>query len=200
VLEDFVKLVEENVAGLEIKSKKYCKVIRRVTRITCSLYADPHVHGFNNKNYDAQTEGDWVLYKGENLSANYRGKRNGGWVAAIKFGVRLFGNRIYSVGFKFDTLKINGHIKRIKEGINKISKRGSIIKAGNKITFSTNDGEEVDFITFGSFFNVYVRSNVEKVSGICSQQFIKSKFFKHIHQGKIIKFRHKKCPKKNEIP
>jgi len=108
----------------------------------------------------------------------------------------LFGNRIYSVGFKFDTLKINGHIKRIKEGINKISKRGSIIKAGNKITFSTNDGEEVDFITFGSFFNVYVRSNVEKVSGICSQQFIKSKFFKHIHQGKIIKFRHKKCPKK----
>jgi hypothetical protein len=90
---------------------------------------------------------------------------------------------------------INGQLKRIPNGESKLSKRAIIKRNGNKITFSTNDGEEVDFVTFGSFFNVYVRSNVEIVSGICSRQFIKSKIFGHPRKGKIVKINNKKCSK-----
>jgi len=46
------------------------------------------------------------------------------------------------------------------------------------------------------FFNVYVCSNVEKVSGICSQQFLKSHFFNHVHIGKIVNIRQPKCSRK----
>jgi len=175
---------------LELIEKKI--PFRRVHRITCSLYADPHVHGFNKKYFEAQTEGDWVLYRGNNLSAHYRGKRFGGWVGPIKFGVRLFQHRIYSIGFTFDKLLINGRTVTIPNGELKL--RGGIIRRNaNKITFSTNDGEEVDFVTFGWFFNAYVRSNVPKITGICSQKFVKSHFFKHTVRAKIDHFKKRTC-------
>jgi len=158
-----------------IKKKKKWK---KIHRIVCELYADPHVHGFNKKYFEAQTEGDWVLYRGNNLSAHYRGKRFGSWVGPIKFGVRLYQNRIFSVGFKFDKLRINGKIRSIPEGELKLN-GGLIRRNGNKITFSTNDGEDVDFISFGWFFNAYVRSNARKITGICSQKFVRSKFFRN---------------------
>jgi len=35
-----------------------------------------------------------------------------------------------------------------------------------------------------------------KISGICSQQFIRSHFFRHEHRGKQIKIIKKHCPRK----
>jgi len=162
--------------------KKHRKI---VTRVQCSLFADPHVTGFNSRSYNAQTVGDWVLYRGENLSAHYRGISMGSWVGAVKFGVRLYGDRITSHDLSFNSIIINGQLQNLGNGKTKISERGSVTKAGNKLTFSTNDGEEVDFLTFGTFMNVYVRSNVETVHGICSQEFIRSTFFNNEQVGKI---------------
>jgi len=160
---------------------KPIKVIRVLHRVTCQLYADPHAQGFDKKYFDAQTVGDWVLYRGKRLSAHYRGKRFGAWVGPIKFGVRLYHHRIYSVGFKFDKLKIDGEVRDIQQGVTKL-KRGKITVVGNKITFSSKR-EAVDFVSYGSFFNAYVRSSVTRVSGICSHQFIKSGFFGHPQKG-----------------
>jgi len=165
----------------------------RVNRITCELYADPHVKGFNKKYFNAQTVGDWILYKGKNLSAHYRGKSFGSWVGAVKFGVRLYKYKIYSTGFNFETVKVNGRLKKLLNGVNKLKHGGFIKKEGNKITFSTNDGEEVDFISYGSFFNAYVRSNIPKITGICSEKFIHSHFFSHYHKGHRVKFSKKHC-------
>jgi len=78
---------------------------------------------------------------------------------------------------------------KIPNGTTKLG-LGSIIRSGNnKITFSTNNGEEVDLLAYGYFFNAYVRTNSLKVSGICSQQYIKSKFFKHPEHAKEIKIK-----------
>lgn len=121
------------------------------------------------------------------------------WVGAIKFGVRIYNDRIYSNDLQFNTLIINGHIKHLNAGVTNLSGKGTVIKAGNKLTFSTNDGEAVDFISFGTFMNIYVRSNVEKVSGICSQQFIRSKFFNHVQIGKLVKIKTPKCDHKKNL-
>jgi hypothetical protein len=173
-------------------SKRILKHLR-VKRITCELYADPHVHGFNKKYFNAQTVGDWVLYKGKHLSAHYRGKSFGVWVGPIKFGVKLFNYKIYSIGFNFDTIKVNGRVKKLLNGVNILKHGGLITKNGNKITFSTNDGEEVDWVSYGSFFNAYVRSNIPKISGLCSEQFVHSHFFKHYHKGHRKHFAKKVC-------
>jgi len=123
----------------------------------------------------------------------------GSWTGAVKFAVKLRRFKIYSVGFSFSALNVNGHIKQIKNGITKLSKRAVIKRNGSKITFSTNDGEEVDFVSFGSFFNVYVRSNVEVVSGICSHQFTKSKMFSHPKKRKNCTHKKSKMSKKKII-
>jgi len=80
------------------------------------------------KFFNAQVVGDWVLYKGKNLSAHYRGKSFGVWVGPIKFGVRLFKYKIYSVGFKFDKLEINGKIHRIMNGVKRLKHGGLITR------------------------------------------------------------------------
>jgi len=83
------------------------------------------------QNFNAQTEGDWVLYRGTDVSAHYRGKRFGAWVGPIKFGLRVFENRIYTVGFTFDKLLINGDLRSIANGRTELSK-GFILRNGNK--------------------------------------------------------------------
>jgi len=184
------------VVKIDKKLKKY----DRVHRITCELYADPHVHGFNKKDFNAQTLGDWVLYRGKHLSAHYRGKSFGSWVGPVKYGVRLYDHKIYSVGFDLSKLRINGKIRTILEGELKLNGKGGIIRKNkNTITFSTNHGEEVDFISFGWFYNSYVRSNRRHVTGVCSQKFIKSKFFHNPHHGKRITITKVKCPNKKEF-
>jgi len=171
----------------------------RVNRQTCQLYADPHVHGFSGKNYNAQTVGDWVLYKGKNLSAHYRGKSMGVWVGAIKFGIHLFHHyKIYTIGFKFDKLLINDKVKKIIEGTTNLKHGGAIIKKNNIVYFSTDDGEEVELVSFGSYFNAYVKSNTRHVSGLCSDQFVHSHFFKNYHQAHKVKFEKKHCERKEE--
>jgi len=181
------------------QKKKTIHVVQKVNRITCQLYADPHVQGFNTKHFEAQTVGDWVLYRGENLSAHYRGKSMGAWVGPIKFGVKLFHHRIYSLGFSQSTLLIDGKQVTISEGKTEIGHRGFVFKNGSKFTFSTGDGEEVDFVSYGYFFNGFVRSSAKRVTGLCSQEFIHSHFFKHEEKGEIVKPMKKHCPRRKEF-
>jgi len=119
----------------------------------------------------------------------------GSWVGAIKFGIRLYTDRITSTDLSFNSILINGQLQNIGEGKTRISRRGSVTKAGNKLTFSTGDGEEVDFLTFGTYMNSFVRSNVEHISGVCSQQFIRSRFFNNHQVGKLIHPGHPNCAK-----
>jgi hypothetical protein len=51
----FCKTSRRKCMWVGAKIKKYCKVHKKVTRITCELFADPHVKGFNKQNYEAQT-------------------------------------------------------------------------------------------------------------------------------------------------
>jgi len=44
-----------------------------------------------------------------------------------------------------------------------------------KLHFLIKGGEELDIISYGTFFNAFVRSNAEHTRGICNQEFIKSK-------------------------
>jgi len=71
-----------------------------------------------------------------------------------------------------------------------------------KLPFSTLNGEEIDLIAYGYFFNAYVRTNAVKVDGICAQKFVKSFFFKHPHKGKVVKEHShrflKKCIRRHE--
>jgi len=159
---------------------------KRRNQLVCTLYADPHVQGFNRHYYEAQLVGDWLLYRGDDLSAHYRGKRVGAWVAPIKFGIRLYHTKIYTIGFNLAKLEINGEVRDIPNGKTEVG-HGLITRNNNKITFSTKGGEEIDLIAYGYFFNSYVRTNAVKVDGICSQKFVKSFFFGHPQKGKEIK-------------
>jgi len=91
--------VEKRIIKRDIKEEKKEIPIKRVTRPQCHLVADPHAYGFNGKNFEAQVEGDWILYKGLNMEAAYRGKRfaGQGWVANQKFGVQVYGQKIESI-------------------------------------------------------------------------------------------------------
>jgi len=46
------------------------------------------------------------------------------------------------------------------------------------------------------YFNAYVRSNVPTVSGLCSQQYVKSKLFRNPMKGKIEVVKQRHCHKK----
>jgi len=195
----------KRIVRKKIKEKKrVMKKVRRVKivkRQTCELFADPHVHGFSGANYNAQTVGDWVLYQGKHLSAHYRGKSKGSWVGAIEFGVKLFDNRIYSIGFNVERIRLNGEVRHIPEGTTKLD-RGEITRKGQQITFSTVRGEAVDWLaytTLGGFYNSYVRSTVPgPIKGLCSQQYIRSHFFRHPVRGHRIKIEKMHCPRKAE--
>jgi len=187
------KILKEN----KHEDHKIVKV-RRVKRPQCQMVADPHVHGFNNKNYDAQTEGDWVLYRGLNLKVHYRGKRFGGWVGAVQYGIRLFGQRISSRGVNSNVVNIDGVDTNINGKIN-LPRGGFIKKSGIRITYGTSDGEEVDFDAHGTYYNVYLRSSVPDVSGLCSQQFVRSSFFRNPIIGEIDNIRVGKCHKRSHF-
>jgi len=187
------------IKNINEKEKKIVKIVKRVQRITCQLVADPHVQGFNTHWFEAQTAGDWVLYRGSNLSVHYRGKSMGRWVGLIKFGVRLFHHRVFSVGFSLSKLIIDGEQKDIPNGKTQIGHRAVVIRNGNKVTFSTGDGEEVDFLSYGYFFNAYTRSSAERVTGLCSQQFVHSHFFAHEQHGEIEKIKEQHCARKEEF-
>jgi len=169
--------------------------VKRVHRVQCQMYADPHVYGFNKHTFNAQTEGDWVIYRGLNMNIHYRGKRFGVWVGPVQYGVRIFGQRISSRGFN-NIVNIDGENRNLHEGVNKLHKGGFIKVAGTKTTIGTGDGEEVDFVSGGYYFNVYVRSDVPDVSGLCSQQFIKSHFFSSPKFGTVDKIEIRHCPNK----
>jgi len=161
------------------------------------LINDPHVLTFTGKYFDAQWDGEFVLYKGKHLEISYRTKRFGSFTSNIKFKVHLYGQVIDSVAFDIHNLLIDGRSHTLKDGKKELSLGGSITCAGTKVTFSTNDGEEVDFISGGWYFNSYVRSDVPHVDGLCTGKRVNSKDFAHPQkqvQGE--KFDLKNCAKK----
>jgi len=183
------------------REKKKKIPIKRENRLECQLYADPHCRGFSGATYDAQIEGDWVLYRGLHLKAHYRGKKFPGatWVALIHYGIRIYNQRISSRGFNVHSVNIDGVDRELKDGRNNLKRGGFINVQGNKITYSTNDGEEVDFISYGSYYNAFVRSNVPNVSGLCSKQFVRSTFFGVTMGGRIDYSKKLVCPRRNEF-
>jgi len=124
----------------------------------------------------------------------------GFWYGIVRWKAVVYGNHISSVGFDSSKVKINRRLVNLRAGVNKIPGGGQITLAGNKITLSTNDGEECDMYQFTSrnrgYFNAYVRSNVPTVSGLCSQQYVKSKLFRNPMKGKIEVVKQRHCHKK----
>jgi len=193
---DYQKELKKKILKINRKEDRKIIHVRRVNRVQCQLFADPHVYGFNKKNFEAQTEGDWLLYRGLNLAAHYRGKRFGGWVGPVNYGIRIFGQRIASRGINANIVNIDGINKNLPQGKTRLPRGGFINVAGSKITFGTEDGEEVDFVAHGSYFNAYVRSNVPNVAGICSQQFIRSTFFRNPVVGQVDNIKVGRCPRR----
>jgi len=148
----------------------------------CQMFADPHVVGFAGYGFNAQTPGDWTLYKGLHMETAYRGESHGAWVGISKFGVIVYRHKITSIGFDLKNIEIDGEIKKLKNGRTNLSNGAYLLVSGNKITISTGDGEEVDYISYSNYFyNAYVRSNINAAqqSGICSHQFHPSNYFNH---------------------
>jgi len=73
--------------------------------------------------------GDWVLYRGVHLSAHYRGVKMGSWVGAVKFGVRLYGDRITSNDLTFNSIRINGEVQTLTNGVRKNFKKRKCYKS-----------------------------------------------------------------------
>jgi len=65
----------------------------------CQMFADPHVVGFAGLGFNAQTPGDWTLYKGKDLEISYRAVSHGSWAGISQFGIIIFGQKITSIGF-----------------------------------------------------------------------------------------------------
>jgi len=193
------KNIEKRILHRNKGEKKREAPRKRVKRDQCQMYADPHVHGFNGKNFNAQVDGDWVEYRGLHLSIHYRGKRFGSWVGQVHWGAHVFGQRIASRGFDVKQVNIDGQDITLQSGRNKLPRGGYLDINGNKITISTGEGEEADFVTFGSFFNSFVRSDVEIVSGICSEQFVKSNFFSSPINGKVEHIHERLCHRREHF-
>jgi len=83
----------------------------------CLLYADPHVRSLKGAYFNAQTVGDWLLYKGDNLEVHYRGKSRGSWVAMVKVGIIVDGKRLTTRDFSFNLWNFNGENVNIKSNI-----------------------------------------------------------------------------------
>jgi len=164
-------------------------------KLTCDLFADPHVKDFKGKGFEAQRTGDFILYKSEFISAHYRGRSFGKWVGVVNWLVKLGEDRIRSIGFK--QVAING--QRMK-GNSQTLAGGKVTIAGNKFTVTSNHGEIIDWIAHGSFFNGYVKSQVKGTRGICNHQFLHSKAFRHPMEGEKVPKPLGKCAKqkKNE--
>jgi len=189
----FPKNLEDKMIKYNKKENK--KVIHRlspVKRITCDLYADPHARSFDGKMFEAQTQGDWVLHNGPTLKLSYRGHKVGSWVAVVDWFARVKEDVIRNN--KFSGFTVNG---QPASGTVQLKSGGTVIQAGNKITIKSNEGEEADFMSYGYFWNAYVRSNMLKVSGLCSHQFVRSKAFGHPEKGHILPKPHVHCAAKN---
>jgi len=175
------KMIEQN--KVEDKSRTY--VVSPIKRVTCDLYADPHARSFDGARFEAQTAGDWVLHSGPSLSVHYRGQSFGRWIGIVKYLIEVRGDIVRSEGFNGVT--VNGNLVQLVAGqAFSLPNGGKIVKAGNKVTVSSGVGEECDFISFGTFFNAYVRSTLAGVSGLCSHQFVRSHAFGHPQEGKMM--------------
>jgi len=73
-----------------------------------------------------------------------------------------------------------------------------VVLGGNKVSIISK-GEEVDFIAYGYFFNLFAASNAlpSEVKGICAHQFKRSMDFRHPRLGRYVEFVHKHCHRRN---
>jgi len=134
---------------------------------------------------------------------------NAQWVGAIKFAIRIFHHKIYSTGFNLNTLKIDGEERKVENGIKIQLGRAFILRNGASITFSTGDGEEVEWVSsrtkashgnsYDEYFNGYVKTNVLHPKGLCSNQFIRSRFFGHPQEARIITIKKDVCERREEF-
>jgi len=184
------KILREN----RRENRKKIYVVSPVKRVTCDLYADPHARSFDGAYWEAQTCGAWVLHQGPSIIVHYLGKKFGSWVGVVDWIVDVRGDIVRAV--PFNGLTVNGQPAN-PTGKFRLPNGGSITKAGNKITISSEVGEEVDFISYGSFYNAYVRSNLVGVSGLCSHQFVRSSAFGH-KDGEILQKPKLFCPQKQK--
>jgi len=123
----------------------------------------------------------------------------GRWVGAVQWIAHVNHHIIRSVGF--NQIKYKGELISIAKGYKiKLSGGGWVQMKGNKVTVGIR-GEEVDFVAYGYFFNLYARSNVapRKLSGICSHQLVHSYDFTHPVKAHQVKIHEKPCPKRNKF-
>jgi len=181
--------------------KKFKKIVVRKTakpkKVACFIYADPHVRDKYGRHFEAQTVGDWAITISETFKAYYRGKSMGRWVAVVDWIVKTNGVTIRHSGFGGVAVD-GGKIQLLNGKPFALPTGGSIIKKGNMVTIKSGDGEEIDFISYGKFYNVYVRSNKKGTKGLCNKQFLKTKVFPHPRKGVIlpkVKINAKTCKK-----
>jgi len=165
-----------------LKLNQHLHLQRVKGRPQCHLINDPHAFDFNRKYFDAQWDGEFVLYKGLHLEASYRTKRFGTFTSNIKWKVHLYGQIIESLAFDVHKIIINDNPVTLHEGVKNLRDGGFIKVAGTTITISTGDGESVDFVSGGWFFNSFVTSDAPHVSGLCSGQRVNSHDFAHPQQ------------------
>jgi len=174
-----------------IISKKFRKALKDrklpKPKMTCDLYADPHVKDFKGKYFEAQKTGDYVMYNTETMTVSYRGKKFGRWVGVVNYLVKVGDDFVRNVGFK--GVAVNGSPVNIANGQTHQLRAGTIVVKGNKFTITSQRGEIAEFIAHGYFFNAYVRSNVQGSTGLCVHQFVHSKAFRHPQEGESV---HKK--------
>jgi hypothetical protein len=173
------------------EDKKKIHRLAPIRKVTCDIYADPHVKDFDGKYFNAQTAGDWVLHNGPTIKIAYRGEKHGAWVGISEWIVRIKDDVIRNTGFRAFT--VNGVAAA---GTVQLKSGGTVTQAGNKINVNSNEGEDVDFISGGFYFNAYVRSNLYKATGLCSHQFIRSKAFGHPEVHRIKEAPRLECERK----
>jgi len=181
-----------------IKGAKIVKLPHQAKPIKhCQLFADPHTIGFSGQFYNAQSVGDWLIYKGKRLSSSYRGVSQGVWTANVQWIVRVRGGSVIRSYGSGEGFTLNGEVFTTN-GTQKVNKLVSVSRSGYTVTVSA-PGETISFVySPGWWYNTYVTSSHTKVSGVCSHQFIFSEDFDHPIKGRFLVKGLPPCPKKEE--
>jgi hypothetical protein len=164
-----------------------------VKNVPCLMFADPHARTLKGVGFEAQKAGDLALYLGDHLNVHYRATQQRGWTSIVKIGVEMGRLRFISTDMSLTNWMVNGVVRAIN-GQNKFG-LVTVTRNGNTIIFNTNQGETLTVVTKGWYFDTYITSNIGDSKGICSKQFIQSRFFAHPVKDHDVEDK-KKCLKK----
>jgi len=182
--DEFIKRGFTDAKPKPLKHPQSSKSINRKPVKHCQLFSNAHGQDFKGRNMEVQAVGDWLIYKGHNFHASYRGSQEGEWTGATEFIVHFkTGDVVRSAGVN-GAFSINGKVFQ-EDGRHQVTDDVTVTKTGSKVTIAAK-GEEIDFIQHGMFYNIYVRSSRERVSGLCSHFWIPSKDFKHPQVGRRV--------------